>query len=427
MAFAIAGIVLLPILAVLLLAVVSTGADWAHLWSTTMPRYVLNSVIMMAGWARWRRFLGQAWHGSSCIAGSRCTDFCPQRFWRPWRYRPMSLLSRLWMCLNMQGQCSSALRDVFGWTNAQDYWFPQIRSRWAAILVLGFALYPYVYLFARDAFEDQGARPIDVARSLGKGPFAVFWQTCLPLARPAIVAGTAVVMMEVLGDFGTVDYFAIQTLTTGIFTQWLEAYNAGAAAQIAAMMMLAVLVLGIAERVSRRRQRFDSGTRGHMPVRPMPVTGFRGWAMTCIVSLPFLLGFCLPVGVMVGLARAERWIENQLWRDTLNTVSLGAITAALAVVGALLLYQGIRYARNPQVRVLMPVTTIGYATPGAVLALGIMVPLVPVDHWVADRLAGLTGTDPGLLLTGTGAALSLPISCGSSRLPKAPLKVVWGA
>lgn len=403
----IAGIVLLPIVAVLLLAMSGFGADWGHLWGTSMPRYALNSVIMMVGVGSLAAIIGTAMAWTVVYR-----RFPMHRFFAGALLAPMAIPAyvaafALVDVLEYAGPVQTALRDVFGWASAKDYWFPEIRSRWAAILVMSLALYPYVYLFARDAFEEQGARPIDVARSLGKGSVAVFWLTCLPLARPAIAAGAAVVMMEVLGDFGTMDYFAVQTLTTGIFTQWLEAYNAVAAAQIAAMMMLAVLVLGVAERISRRNRRFDSGVRGHMPVRPLRLSGLRGWVTTLLVSLPFLLGFVLPLSVLFNLAGPQTWIEEGLWRDASHTVFLGFFTAALAVLGAFLLYQSIRYARNSQIRLFLPITTIGYATPGAVLALGIMVPLVPIDHWVADRIQAMTGTDPGLLLTGTGAALVL--------------------
>ena len=309
--------------------------------------------------------------------------------------------------LEYAGPVQSALRQIFGWETARDYWFPEIRSRWAGILVLGLALYPYVFLFARDAFEEQGARPMDVARSLGRGPWAVILRTCLPLARPAIVAGTAIVMMEVLNDFGTMDYFAIQTLTTGIFTQWLEARNAGAAAQIASLMMVGVLFLAIAERMSRDRSRFDTGAKGRAPVRPMHLHGIRGGLTTFLVALPFLLGFVLPVTVLLRLARPGAWLADGLWRDTLHTLALGAIAAVLTILGALLLYQAVRFTRSVRLRWVLPATTIGYATPGAVLALGILATLVPLEHWIADTIERTTGTDPGLIFTGTGAALVL--------------------
>ena len=406
-ALAIAGLVLAPILAIVWLALTAEATDWRHFWSTTMPRYATNSLVMMAGVGAASAAIGT---GAAWLVVHRRFPF--HRFLSVALLMPMAIPAyvsafALVDVLEYAGPVQTALREAFGWTSARDYWFPEIRSRWAGMAVLSLALYPYVYLFARDAFEEQGSRPMDVARSLGKGPVAVFWRTCLPLARPAIVAGTAIVMMEVLNDFGTVDYFAIQTLTTGIFSQWLQASNAGAAAQIAAMMLVGVLILGIVERIGRRRGRYDSSGRGHAPVRPIVTRGMAGAALTALVALPFLLGFVLPLAVLLHLARPDAWIADGLWRDAMHTLALGLIAAALTIAGAVLLYQGVRYARAAWLRWVMPVTTIGYATPGAVLALGITVPLVPIDHRAADLIAAATGQDPGLLLTGTGAALVL--------------------
>lgn len=407
-ALLIAGLVLTPILAVVWLAFTGQAADWQHLWSSTLPRYLTNSALMMAGVGAVAALIGTttAWaivhlrfplHGLLSVV-----LLAPMAI--PAYVAAFALVD----VLEYAGPVQSMLRDLFGWQTARDYWFPEIRSRWAGVLVLGLALYPYVYLFARDAFEEQGARPTDVARSLGHGPWAVFWRTSLPLARPGIVAASAIVMMEVLNDFGTMDYFAIQTLTTGIFTQWLEARNAGGAAQIATMMMVAVLFLAVTERMSRDRSRFDSGAKGgRAPVRPVNLRGVRSYLVMALVALPFLLGFAMPVAVLVGLARPGAWLAEGLWRDGLHTLALGGIASVLTIAGALLLYQAVRFSGSVRLRWLLPATTIGYATPGAVLALGILAPLVPIEHRVADFVQSVTGTDPGLLFTGTGAALVL--------------------
>lgn len=322
LALAIAAAVLAPILAVVAVALGGSNADWGHLWATTLPRYAAMTVIMIAG-------VGAV----AALIGTACAWLVTHR-----RFPFHGLISVMLLApmaipayvsafalvdlFEFAGPVQTGLRGIFGWSSPADYWFPEIRSPGAAVLVLGLALYPYVYLFARDAFEDQGARAMDVARSLGQGPWGVFWRTSLPLARPAIVASTAIVMMEVLNDFGTMDYFAIQTLTTGIFTQWLEASDAGAAAQIASLLMVAVLVLTVAERIGRNNSRFDAGARGHSPVKPVQVTGAAGWALSFVTALPLLLGFVLPVIVLLTLARPAAWVDDGLWRDGLHTFFL---------------------------------------------------------------------------------------------------------
>ncbi len=145
--------------------------------------------------------------------------------------------------LEYAGPVQGGLRAAMGWQSARDYWFPQPARRWAAVVVLASALYPYVYLLTRAAFREQSGGAYEVARSLGAGPVGLFWRVGLPLARPAIAAGTAVVMMETVNDYGTVSYFAVQTLTTGIFTTWLEAGNAGGAAQISCLILALILAL----------------------------------------------------------------------------------------------------------------------------------------------------------------------------------------
>ncbi len=404
----IAVLVLLPIVAVIWFAFHPTENIWPHMLATTLPRYLVNTGVMMAGvgviaavvgtGAAWMvvmyRFPGSAWLQWALLLPLAVPAYVGA----------FALVD----FLEYAGPVQTGLRGAFGWAGSQDYWFPAIRTRGAAIVVLAASLYPYVYLLARAAFREQSGAGYEVARALGSGPFARFWRVGLPLARPAIAAGVAVVMMETVNDFGTVDYFAVQTLTTGIFSVWLQAGNLGGAAQLATLVLTMVVVLVTLEKISRRRSRFFGSARGTRPVSPETLTGARGWVVFGICVLPFLVGFVLPVSVLISHAFvAGQWVEPGLLRALGHTVAVGGIAAVLTVAGGLFMVYGVRLSGRDLPRLLMPVTAIGYAAPGAVLGLGILVPLAAFDNRLADMILALTGYDPGLLLTGTAAAVVL--------------------
>ncbi|HIP23591.1 MAG TPA: iron ABC transporter permease, partial [Rhodobacteraceae bacterium] len=247
----------------------------------------------------------------------------------------------------------------------------------------------------------------EVARALGAGPWKRFWRVGLPLVRPAIAAGMAIVMMETVSDFGTVEFFAVQTLTTGIFTTWLEANNAGGAAQIAGVVLLLVLLLVGLEKSGRRNQRFHGGARQKRPILQIPLQGARGWLATLFCALPFLGGFVLPVAVMLShaLRNTDYWSNPALGQALWNTISVGSGAALVTVTAAVFLVYGVRLTGRRLPRLIMPFTTIGYAAPGAVLAVGILIPMAAFDNMLADFVEWATGVDTGLMLTGTGFAI----------------------
>ena len=275
--------------------------------------------------------------------------------------------------------------------------------------MLSASLYPYVYLLSRAAFREQSGASEEVAMSLGAGALARFWRVGLPLARPAIAAGVAIVMMETVNDFGTVDFFAVQTLTTGIFSVWLESNNAGGAAQIASVVLTLVIMLVMLEKASRRKVRFFNLSRQYRPVERKRLVGWQGALALALCAVPFFMGFMLPAGVILNhaLANAEAWADRDLLRALWNTVSVGGTAALVTVLAGVFMVYGARISGRRLPRMLMPVTTIGYAAPGAVLAVGILIPLSVVDHRLADGIEALTGHDIGLVLTGTGFALVL--------------------
>lgn len=404
-ALIVAALVLLPIVSVAIMALVPSTSDWGHLWSTTMPRYLSNSLILMACVGALSVAIGT---GAAWLVVAR--DFPGRGVLQYALLMPLAIPSyiaayALVDFLEYAGPLQSSLRAMFGWETARDYMFPEIRSRWAAIVVMSLSLYPYVYLFAREAFEAQGGNALDVSRSLGCSPFKSFLRVSLPMARPAIVAGAAIVMMEVLNDFGTVEFFAIQTMTTGIFSLWLEAGDRAGAAEVACLMLAIVVVLLLAEKLSRKRRKFHGLSKATRPVVRHSARGFWRYFPSILCALPVLAGFVLPVSVLISVADPTGWSDGDLWTSAFNTLWLGFAAAIIAVIFAIFLTQAVRYSKSRIVSQSVPVTTIGYATPGAVLAIGILVPFALLDHFVADTIEAITGIDPGLFMTGSAAAI----------------------
>ncbi len=396
-----------PILAVLWMALNPEENVWPHLMSTTLPRYLVNTGLIAGSVALLSAMVGTgaAWLIAMYrFPGARVLEWL--------LLFPLAIPAyvgayALVDFLEFSGPVQTGLRGLMGWETARDYWFPEIRARWAAVVVLAAALNPYVYLLARTAFREQSGGIYEVARALGAGPFARFWRVGLPLARPAIAAGTAIVMMETVADFGVVDFFAVQTLTTGIFTTWLEMGNAGGAAQIAMVILVLVLVLMGIEKASRSRSRFYQAARHQRPVETIRLDGWRAWAATFFCTVPFVVGFILPAGVILwhALSNAEGWVAPGLGRALVNTLAVGGSAAIITVLGALFLVYGVKLTASRLPRRILPLSAIGYAAPGAVLGVGILIPLAAIDNTVADTILALTGWDPGLVLTGTAFAV----------------------
>ncbi|MEI4473446.1 ABC transporter permease [Frigidibacter sp. MR17.24] len=407
LALAIAAFVALPVAAVLWMAFHPTENIWPHLIATTLPRYLGNSLALalMTGALAAAVGTGAAWLVAMYrFPGARALEWL--------LLLPLSVPAFVgaWALvdfLEYAGPVQTGLRAAFGWATARDYWFPDVKTRIGASVVLASALYPYVYLLARSAFREQPGGAYEVARALGSGGPRLFWRVGLPLARPAIAAGTAIVMMEAVADYGVVSYFSVQTLTTGIFTTWLEMRNAGGAAQLACLILGLVLALVAVERISRNRLRHYQSARQPRPVVPSRLTGWRAWAASLACAIPVAAGFGLPVAVMAGHAAADpaAFVAPGLLRALWHTLSTAAGAAALTVTLALVMVYGARLRGRGLPRQLMPVTALGYAAPGAVLAVGLLIPLAALDHRLADGWLALTGTDPGLLLTGTAAAI----------------------
>jgi iron(III) transport system permease protein len=408
-AVVIALVVLAPVVSVVWIALTPTENIWPHLMATVMPRYMMTTLILMLGVGLLTAVIGT---GTAWLVS---LYRFPGRGWLDWAMLfPLAIPAyvgayALVDFLDYAGPLQRAMRAAFGWTSARDYWFFEVRSVVPCMLVLSGALYPYVYLLARAAFRETSAAAHEVGRSLGCGPWALFWRVGLPMARPAIATGVALAMMETVADYGTVQYFGVQTLTTGIFSTWLNGGNAGGAAQIAGVVLVLIGVLVTIERANRRNARFYGLGRAARPVQPVFLAGWRGWVAMGVCLAPLAFGFVLPVAVMGSLAlrNMQVWADPGLLQAMGGTLIVAGLAALLTVGAALVMVYALRLAGRRVARVVLPVTALGYAAPGAVLALGLLIPLAALDHRVADGVLAVTGHDPGLLLTGTVAAIVL--------------------
>ncbi len=407
-AVAIALVVVGPILAVVWIALFPADNIWPHLISTTLPRYVRNTAILMCLVGLIAGVVGTvtAWIVSRY-------DF-PGRRWLEWLLLlPLAVPAYLGAYalvdfLQYAGPVQTGLRTLFGWSSARDYWFPEIRSMGRGAVLGGGALFlclpAHAGSLSRAIRQRRGSGA--VARRRGTGAVPAHRSSA---GQARIAAGVAIVMMETVNDFGTVDYFAVQTLTTGIFSVWLQSGNAGGAAQIACVVLVLVIVLVTLEKSSRRRMRFFNLSIRHRPVQRQRLRGTAAIAALCACALPFLAGFLLPAGVLLGHAfdNPSGWVDPVVIEAMRNTLLVGGAAALVTVSGGIFLVYGVRMSGRQIPRLLLPVTTIGYAAPGAVLGIGILIPLAGFDHALADLIERVTGRDVGLLLTGSAFALVL--------------------
>jgi iron(III) transport system permease protein len=305
--------------------------------------------------------------------------------------------------LQAAGPVQSLLRELTGW-KVREYWFPEIRSLPGAAAMLSFALYPYVYLLARTAFLEQSRTTMEAARLAGYGDWGRFVRVALPLARTGIVAGTALAVMEALADFGTVSYFAVNTFTAGIYRAWLSLGDPVAAGQLATCLLIFVLVMLSLERRQRGGARYAAK---RIPMPPQPLRGASAAAAVVICAVPVTFGFLLPAAVLIKLVAVdpETRFGERLYGLVVNTFTLAGVAAGAAVAVALLLAYAARTVRHPVVHGANRLAVLGYALPGAVIAVGILLPLGRLDNAFAAWMHAQFGVRTGLLLTGSIVAL----------------------
>jgi iron(III) transport system permease protein len=308
--------------------------------------------------------------------------------------------------LDFAGPVQTTLRELFGWSYG-DYWFPDVRSLSGAILMLSLVLYPYVYLLARAAFLEQSVCVLEVSRTLGAGPWRSFLRVALPLARPAVIAGLSLALMETLADYGTVQYFGVNTFTTGIFRTWFGLGDSAAAAQLSAVLMTFVFVLILLERWSRRQARYHHTSTRHRPLPRYRLYGLGRWLAILGCAVCVLLGFVLPATQLGywALLTSDRMIDTSFLQLTWHSLMLAGCAALLTLALALVMAYGKRLRPSRRLRLAVRVAGMGYAVPGTVIAVGVMLPFAWLDNTLDAWSRESLGLSTGLLLSGTLVAL----------------------
>lgn len=407
----VALLVALPVLAVLADAVAPIfgggGSQvWHHILRTSLLPYLGNSLQLGALVALMAAVTGVAcaWLVTACrFPGRRSLEIA--------LLLPMAMPAYVcgylytWL-LDGAGPVQTALRGATG-LRWGEYWFPEIRSLPGAALMLAAVLYPYVYLLCRAAFLQQSTCLIEASRTLGLSLPRAFLRVALPLARPALAAGTGLVLMETLADFGTVDYFAVRTFTTGIYEAWFGMGDRGAASQLAACLLGVVALLLLAEHASRGGRRFHSTTTRQTPLRPVPLRGMKAWAATAFCALPVLVGFAIPAGGLLWLMleQGDALAPHRYLPFARNSLLLAGTTALIGVALAALLGWGLRLYPSSLSGIANRVAGLGYAVPGSVIAVGTLVPFGLADNALDGWMRAQFGVSTGLLLSGSMVAL----------------------
>ena len=391
-----------PIAAIVVAASGDSGGLWVHLSQTVLPRYVANTLGLMLGVGSLSLLFGvsTAWMVVRY-------DFPGRRFLQWILLLPAAMPGYLIAYtytdfLEYAGPVQALLRDIFAWQSSRDYWFPEIRSMGGAILVLGAVLYPYVYIMARTAYLVTPVSLFEVGRIAGR---SLFWGVALPLARPAIVAGLALVLMETLSDFGTVEYFAIETLTLGIFNVWLGMNSLTAAAQIASFSFLFVIALLTLEVLSRARRRFVDTTRRSASLSPDRVHGRRAFVCIAVCLTPVVIGFVVPVAVLLNfvLQGYSVALDTAVLEAAGNSIFIGLSVAALVIGTAALIGLVSTFDKGIWLPRFSALASFGYAFPGTILAIGVITAGGAVDSGVAAFMDWVLGISyEGWLTSGVG-------------------------
>jgi iron(III) transport system permease protein len=397
-------LLVLPLAVVVGHVFIPGGEAWRHLSTTVLPDYVSTTLLLLAA-----VLAGVLVVGTACAWLVATCDFPGRRVFEWALLLPLAMPAYVMAyaytdLLQFSGPVQTALRVAMGW-GASDFRLPEIRSLGGAALMFTFALYPYVYMLARVAFVEQSASLHEAGRTLGLSPWSSFFRVSLPLARPALAGGAALALMETLADFGTVSYFGVQTFTTGIFRAWLSMGEPISAAKLSVILLAFVAVVLALEKALRGGARFEQlpGAATRKRLRLGRAAAFAAVG-ACVV--PLILGFALPGAHLVALSLGR---GGQPWgarfaQLVINTTLLATITALIAVAVALLLAYGARVSRSRASRWMNQLAGLGYALPGAVIAIGVLIPATRLDHWIADAAAA-GGITLGLVFTGSVGAL----------------------
>jgi iron(III) transport system permease protein len=398
-----AVVLALPLATIATLAFTAPANVWPQLARTVLPSALLDTAVLLLG------------VGLLTLTFGACTAWLVTMC----RFPGRALLDRLLVLplamptyivayayvelLDFAGPVQGTLRALFGWRSARDYWFPDVRSMTGTVLVLSAVLYPYVYLSARASFVQQSVCVLEVARTLGRTSAGVLWSVALPLARPALAGGVALVAMECLNDLGATQYLGVRTLSVSIYTTWLQQSNLGGAAQIALVALVIVVALVLAERAARGGSRFHHSTGRYRAIPFTDLDGWRGAAAAGFCALPVIVGFVAPCALLAAQATAHvpEIFDTGFWQAARNSIGVAAVAAVVTVALGLLLAYAQRVAPNWVVRTSVAGAGLGYALPGTVLALGLIIPLAAFDNRLDALLRATFGISTGLLLSGS--------------------------
>ncbi len=396
----IALIIALPILFIIVGLLGPVDDNWQHLKQTVLPDYIWNTLLLMLQVALYSSLIGV-----SCAWIISTTNF-PGRAIFSWALllplaTPPYIVAYVYTdLLDFGGPVQEFLRQAFGWQVGQ-YFFPTIRSMPGAALVISLALYPYIYLLARTAFSQRSSTLFSAARTLGASPSKAFFRIALPAARPAIIGGLALVLMETMADFGVVEYFGIPTFSTGIFRTWYAMGERAAALKLAGVMFLFVAVLIFLEKYSRKgRASLHARDYQHSLFE---LRGYRSVIAFCICATPVLLGCILPLVILTYLTwtTGDSLFGQAFWDLIKNSVSVATITTVITLCIALYFVLTQRLLNARLTTITITVATLGYALPGVMLAVGLLTPMSQFERWMADMFYEHLGWNTGLLLTGT--------------------------
>jgi iron(III) transport system permease protein len=402
-AFVLALVLALPVLTIIVLALTPTENIWPHLFATVLPGYVWRTIALMTGVGALTFVIGAgtAWLVTMCSF--------PLRRMFQWALlvplaTPTYIIAYTYVdFLAYSGPLQTALRGLMGWTSPRDYWFPEIRSLPGAVVVLAMVLYPYVFLTARASFMRQSQSHLEVARTLGQTAWGAFFRVALPMARPALAVGISLAMMECLNDIGAAGFFGVRTLSLGVYTTWLSQGNLGGAAQIALVMLVFVFALLFIERQGRRLQAFAPAAQRHRPIQRARLEGWRAWGAFLACLMPIVLGFIIPAIILIGFAarRLSASATPEFFRAAYHSLVLALVASAVAVLLGLFLAYANRMSRSRMTKLAIRLSSVGYAVPGTVLGIGLLIPFASFDNALDDFMRGTFGISTGLLISGT--------------------------
>jgi iron(III) transport system permease protein len=404
----VALLVLVPLVSLILIAGRGSGDLWPHILAYVLPQALSDTAILLlgVGFVVVTLGAGLAWLVTAYeFPGRRIFDWA---LLLPLA-TPTYIVAYAYLDLmHPIGPVQTGLRALLGLSDPRALWFPDVRTMTGCILLLSFVLYPYVYLSTRAMFLMQAGSLLEAARTLGASRTRVFFRVALPLARPAIAVGASLALMEALNDIGASEFLGVQTLSVSIYSTWINRSNLPGAAQIALAMLAVVVALVLLERWARRRQRYVSQVQRARRAAPLQLTGWRAGLAIAIVSTPIFIGFILPAGHVAHEAfKRVRFagFSPQIGQEILNTIAIASVATVVAMALGFLVASAARLTRAPVGGALLRVSSLGYAAPGTVLAIGLMTPLFALDNIIADSAERFFGISLGLLISGSGAAL----------------------